>query len=450
MTRLVIIGGSDAGISAAIRARELAPEEDVTVLVADRFPNYSICGLPFYLSGEVSDWKTLAHRKTRELESRGITLRLAHRATRIDPVTKSVTATTAGNRTRSFTYDRLIVATGALPARPPVEGLDLPGVFFLRSMADGFALQHYLTTSEPQSAVIVGSGYIGMEMADALTRRGLSVTVLARSAVLKTVDLGLGRLVRDELARNRVKVVEATPVTAIEKGRQGRLAVRSLAGRPVHADLVLVATGSEPDSSLAARAGASTGVRRAVRVSRAMETNLPDVYAAGDCAETWHRLLRRNVYLPLGTTAHKQGRVAGENAIGGHVDFSGSLGTQVVKVFDLVAARTGLLDREASEAGFLPLTVELDSWDHKAYYPGATPLRVRLTADRATRALLGAQILGHYSAEVSKRVDVITTAISNKMTVGDLVDLDLSYTPPTGSPWDPIQMCAQEWIGLAD
>jgi NADPH-dependent 2,4-dienoyl-CoA reductase/sulfur reductase-like enzyme len=222
------------------------------------------------------------------------------------------------------------------------------------------------------------------------------------------------------------------------------------AGDPIRADLILVATGSQPESALAARAGVTTGIQGAIRVSRTMGTNLPDAYAAGDCVETWHRLLGKNVYLPLGTTAHKQGRVAGENAAGGEAKFSGSLGTQVVKVFDLVAARTGLLDWEASEAGFSPRTAELESWDHKVYYPGATPLRVRLTADRTTRVLLGAQILGHYSAEVSKRADVIATAISSQMTVDDLVKLDLSYTPPTGAPWDPIQTCAQEWLDSAD
>lgn len=450
MTHLVIIGGSDAGISAALRAREVAPDTDVTVLVADRFPNYSICGLPFYLSGEVPDWKSLAHRQMKELESRGITLRLAHQATEVDPIARSVMVATPGGRRRRFEYDRLIIATGAVPARPSIEGLDLPGVFFLRSMADAFALQQYLADREPQSATIVGSGYIGMEMADALTRRGLSVTVLARSAVLKTVDPGLGRLVRDELTRNGVKVVATAPVTAIVNGARGRLAVGNSAGRPIHADLVLVATGSDPASALATSAGVSAGVRGAIRVGRAMETNLPDVWAAGDCVETWHRLLRKNVYLPLGTTAHKQGRIAGENAVGGRAEFSGSLGTQVVKIFDLVAARTGLLEWEASEAGFAPFTAELDSWDHKPYYPGSTTLRIRLTADRTSRTLLGGQILGHYSAEVSKRVDVIASAISNEMTVDDLVQLDLSYTPPTGSPWDPIQMCAQEWLGSVD
>jgi NADPH-dependent 2,4-dienoyl-CoA reductase/sulfur reductase-like enzyme len=447
MAHLVIVGGSDAGISAGVRARELAPHEDVTVLVADRFPNYSICGLPFYLSGEVPDWKTLAHRKIKELEDQGITLRLAHQATRIDPIAKCVTATTAGGRARRFVYDRLIVATGAIPARPPVRGLDLPGVFFLRSMADGFALQDYLTAHEPQSAAIVGGGYIGMEMTDALSRRGLSVTVLVRSEVLKTLDPGMGQVIRDELAKNKVKVVNAPPVGPIEKGRRGRLAVKTHGARPIHVDLVLIATGSRPESTLAARAGASVGIQGAIRVSRAMETSLPGIWAAGDCTETWHRLLRWYVYLPLGTTAHKQGRVAGENAVGGHAGFSGSLGTQVVKIFDLVAARTGLLEREAIAAGFSPRTVELESWDHKIYYPGATRLRVRLTADRLTRRLLGGQVLGHYSAEVSKRLDVIATAVWNQMTVDDLVKLDLTYTPPTGSPWDPIQLCAQEWLG---
>jgi len=177
-----------------------------------------------------------------------------------------------------------------------------------------------------------------------------------------------------------------------------------------------------------------------------METNVPHIYAAGDCVETWHRLLRKYTYLPLGTTAHKQGRVAGENSIGGHAVFAGSLGTQVVKIFDLVAARTGLRDIEASEAGFDALTIESECYDHKVYYPGVTQLRIRITADRGTHRLLGAQILGNYGAEVSKRIDVFAAAIFNNMSVEDLNQLDLSYTPPLGSPWDPIQMAAQVWV----
>jgi NADPH-dependent 2,4-dienoyl-CoA reductase/sulfur reductase-like enzyme len=189
-----------------------------------------------------------------------------------------------------------------------------------------------------------------------------------------------------------------------------------------------------------------TGIRDAICVNRAMETNVPDIYAAGDCVETWHRLLRKYTYLPLGTTAHKQGRVAGENSVGGHAAFVGSLGTQVVKIFDVVAACTGLRDLEASGAGFDPLTIESECYDHKIYYPGATKLRIRITAGQITHRLLGAQILGRYGAEVSKRIDVFATAIFNHMTVEDLNHLDLSYTPPLGSPWDPIQIAAQAWL----
>jgi NADPH-dependent 2,4-dienoyl-CoA reductase/sulfur reductase-like enzyme len=312
-------------------------------------------------------------------------------------------------------------------------------------MEDGFSFMDYLMKRQPASAVIVGAGYVGMEMANALARRGLSVTVLARSSVLKTVDSSLGQIIRTELSRNGVEVFDRITPTAIEQDGSG-LRLRTREGVPIQADVVLVATGGHPESNLARGADVFTGIRDAIRINRAMDTNVPDIYAAGDCVETWYRLLRKYTYLPLGTTAHKQGRVAGENNAGGHAAFAGSLGTQVVKIFDLVAARTGLRGLEASEAGFEPLTIESECHDHKVYYPGATKLRIRITADRETHRLLGAQILGRYGAEISKRIDVFATAIFNDMTVDDLNHLDLSYTPPLGSPWDPIQMAAQAWI----
>lgn len=186
--------------------------------------------------------------------------------------------------------------------------------------------------------------------------------------------------------------------------------------------------------------------RRAIAVTRRMETSRPAIFAAGDCVETWHRLLQRPSYLPLGTTAHKQGRVAGENAVGGDREFAGSLGTQVVKVFSLAVGRTGLLQREAEEAGFEPLTIEAETWDHKKYYPGARRLRLRVTGDRGTGRLLGAQMLGDWRAEVSKRLDVFASALHHGMRVDELNDLDLCYTPPLSSPWDPVQFAAQQWL----
>jgi NADPH-dependent 2,4-dienoyl-CoA reductase/sulfur reductase-like enzyme len=202
--------------------------------------------------------------------------------------------------------------------------------------------------------------------------------------------------------------------------------------------------GVRSDSQLAASAGAELGIKGAIVVDRQMRTNLPDAFAAGDCVITHHRLLGAG-YLPLGTTAHKQGQIAGENALGGAREFAGSLGTQVVKVFDLVAARTGVRDHEAATAGFDPVTVTSQADDHKAYYPGSHPITMRYTGDRRTGRLLGVQLVGHRSAEVAKRIDIPATAIFNELAVGQLSELDLSYTPPLGSPWDAVQIGAQEW-----
>lgn len=302
-----------------------------------------------------------------------------------------------------------------------------------------------MSEHHPESVIILGSGYIGLEMADALTRKGLTVTMLNRSGrILTGLDTKLGEIIGTELSKHGVRIVDRVDITAIEKKNQ-KLIVRNSQDLALESDMVLVATGITPETALAGKAGVLTGIHRAIRVNRAMETNIKDIYAAGDCVETWHRLLNKYAYLPLGTTAHKQGRIVGENVAGGSQEFAGTLGTQVVKIFDLVVARTGLLDKEALEAGFDPLTVELESWDHKVYYPGSSLLHICLTGDRKTNRLLGAQMIGSYGAEVSKRIDILATALFNEMTVESLNHLDLSYTPPLSSPWDPVQLIAQAW-----
>ncbi len=446
MPHLLIIGGSDAGISAALRAREVNPACEITVVAADRYPNYSICGLPFWLGGEIADWRDLAHRKARDIEAQGIQLLLEHTAQAIDPADKTVTVVDVDRRSRRISYDTLVIGTGAVPARPPIRGLEQQGLFFLRTMTDGFALHDYLEMQSPASAVVVGGGYIGLEMAEAFVHRGMQVTLVEYfPSVLTTLDPPLGALVADELSRHGVTVVTGVTVEAIEPQR-GKLVVTGSGGFHAGADLVLAATGVRPDAGLAAAAGVETGRWGAIRVNQAMETNVPYIYAAGDCAETYHRLLEQYVYLPLGSTAHKQGRVAGENAAGGQATFAGTLGTQVVKVFDLVAARTGLRDTEAHQAGFDPLTVQVETWDHKTYYPGAQRLHIRITGDRRTGRLLGAQMVGHRAAEVSKRLDVFAAALFNGMTVAALSDIDLSYTPPLSTPWDAVQVAAQVWV----
>ena len=439
---LVVVGGSDAGIAAALRARELDHQVSVTVAVADGFPNFSICGLPFWLGGEVLEWTSLAHRTVAELEAAGVELLLGEAAREVDPSSRRVTLAADGSA-REVSYDRLVLATGAQPVRPPLPGLELPGVHLLHTMDDAFALAGALDGAE--SAAIIGAGYIGLEMAEALVHRGLGVTVIEQlPEVLATVDAPLGALAREQLAGHGVEVSCGVRVEGIER-HGDRLRVQTDSTAPLDADVVLVSVGVRPASELAVEAGAELGARGAIAVDRRMATSLPDVWAAGDCVHTHHRLLAEPGYLPLGTTAHKQGRVAGENAVGGDREFAGSLGTQVVRVFDWAFARTGLRDREARAAGFEPLTVAATALDHKAYYPGAHELHMRVTGDAVSGRLLGCQLAGHRDAQVAKRIDIPAAALFNELSVDEMSDLDLAYTPPFGSPWDALQIGAQAW-----
>ena len=377
---LVMIGGSDAGISAALRARELDPGAEVSVVVADAYPNFSICGIPYLVSGEVTYWRDLAHRTTADLEATGMRLRLDTTARRIDVAGRKLLVTSPGGGEELISYDKLVVGTGAVPARPPIGGLAGPnalgpgdGVHLLHSMGGTFSVMRTLEQAAPASVVIAGAGYIGLEMADALTTRGLQVIQMEQPPeVLPTVDPALGQLVHAELAARGAEVLTRTTVRQISRvpaGSVGRLQVEATTahGEAVTrlADMVLVVVRGPPGTSLAAEAGASPGAKGAIAVDPGMRTSLPDVFATGDCVVTHHRLLGET-YLPLGTTAHKQGRVAGENVLGGNQEFAGSLGTQVVKIFDQAAARTGLRDDEATIAGFGPVTVQSGADDHKA------------------------------------------------------------------------------------
>ncbi|KUL42834.1 FAD-dependent oxidoreductase [Streptomyces regalis] len=458
--RIVAIGGSDAGISAALRARELDPDSEVTVVVADAYPNFSICGIPYYVSGEVGHWSDLAHRTLADLKATGMQVRTDTLATGIDVASKRLAVRDADGRTEELPYDALIIGTGAVSVRPPIEGLTGPGalgpqdgVHLLHSMGDTFEVMQSIAERRPRSAVVIGAGYIGLEMAEALTTRGLRVTQIeALPEVLPTVDPELGALVHAELTSHGVEVMTGTQVTEIARSHSGETPHVRAAGPDgttftQTADLVLVVVGVHPDTKLVTTAGAKLGAKGAIDVDEHMRTSLPDVYAAGDCAVTHHRLLGKT-WLPLGTTAHKQGRIAGENALGGYRWFAGSLGTQVVKVFDLVAARTGLRDHEARAAArdWAPATTGSRPDDHKAYYPGATPISIRVTGDTSSGLLLGAQLVGRLGAEISKRVDTYATALFHGMPVDGLNELDLSYTPPLGSPWDAVQVAAQAWM----
>jgi len=444
MTKLVVIGGSDAGISAALRARELDPGCEVDLLVADRWPNFSICGLPYLIGGEVATVGSLAHRTADQIAQTGTRVHLQHTATAIDPDRRVATTRTPEGDEREFAYDALVIGTGAVPQRPPIAGLDLDGVHLLHTVDDALAVIDRLDTTAATRAVIVGAGYIGLEMAESLRRRDLTVTLVERlPEVMPTVDPQIGARVRAELMSNGVGVHTSTTVDGIAAGPDGLVVTTSAAEIP--ADLVLVVTGVRPDVALGARLGLATGAGGALVVDDHMRTALPGVFAGGDCVHTHHRLLPEPIYMPLGSTAHKQGRVAGENAIGGDRAFAGVLGTQVVKVFDLAIAGTGLRDATAPTDLYQPSTIEVTVDDHKRYYPGAVELTVRLCGDRDSGRLLGGQIIGGLSGQVAKRIDILAAAIFNEMPVDALSDVDLSYTPPFSAPWDPVQAAAQAW-----
>ena len=364
--------------------------------------------------------------------------------TSVDTESKRVTIADESDAATGLDYDKLVIATGALSHRPRMAGLDGPGVFLLRTLPDSFALEEFLERKTPKKAVIVGGGYIGMEMCEALTTRGIEVTVVEYTeSVMTSIDADFSVRIRDTLTGHGVALHTGIGVESIQT-KGDKLIVQGTNGLSLPADMVLVAVGAVPHTALGRSIGIETGVKGAIKVNRRMETNVPDVYAAGDCAETWHRILQKNAYMPLGTVAHKQGRVAGESALGGKAEFAGTLGTQSVKIFDKVVARTGLNEKEARGAGFQPVTADSEAWEHKVYYPPSHRLHIRVTADRESRKLLGAQMIGAYGTEVSKRIDIFAAALYHGATVDEFMGYDLSYTPPLSSPWDPVQMAVQK------
>ena len=438
-TEMLIIGGSDAGISAALRARELNGTIKITMILADEFPNLSICGIPYAVSKEVTQWQNLAHRTVDDLKAYDIDFYMNTWATAIDAANHTVTAM-RGDDQLTFTYDKLMVGTGAVPKELPIAG-EGAGIHVLHTMGDFFDIEAQLVQHQPKRAAIVGAGYVGIEMAEALTRRDVSVTLVQRgSEVLSTVEPDLGASVHDALTDNGVTVLTDETITEIQATEAGYHLIGSTTDDAF--DFVLVVVGVRPNSELLINAGATVTNQNAVVVDDQMRTNLPDVYAAGDLVQTKHRLLGET-YLPLGTTAHKQGRVAGANIVGRESHFAGIIGSQVLRAFDVIVARTGLLPNEATAAGFMEITTTAVVDDHKGYFPGAEKMTIRVTADKESHKILGAQLVGKYGSEVAKRADVFATAIYNGMTVEAFSDLDLTYSPVVGAPWDAVQAAVQ-------
>ncbi len=441
--RLVIIGGVAAGMSAASRARKLNPQLEIIVLEKGRHVSYGTCGLPYYLSGQVAEARELVVYTAEFFrEKRNIDVRLEHEAIAIEPGRKSVHALDRGAQPGAIGYDKLVIATGGAPELE-IPGSELGGVFTCNDLEGAIRLRHFLEQQRPKRAVIIGSGYIGLEVADALAKRGLEVTVLERSeSVLEGIEPEIGERVEAVLGQHGVRLMKNAAAISISADAQGRAAaVQYGTGGSQPAELVVLATGIVPRAGLAQPAGIQLGRTGAIAVDERMQTSANSIYAAGDCAEVRHLVTGQPAYVPLGTTANKQGRVAGENAAGGHARFEGVVGTLVTQVFELGVAKTGLSAAQAKAHGFQPDAVTITSTSRARYFAGK-PILVKLVWDRATGRLLGCQMAGQEG--IAKRIDVAAMALHARMRIPDMLHLDLSYAPPFAPVWDPILIAANE------
>ncbi len=426
--RLVVIGGVAAGLSAAARARRVNPSLDIVVLERGTHVSWAACGLPFYVSGRVKALEDLILHSPEEFErERNLRVRTRTEVTALQPTRRQVVLA-GGER---LGYDRLVIATGARPQRA-IPGADLPEAFTLHTLEDGRRLRDYLEQRKPQRAAVIGAGYIGLEVADALAARGLVVTVLeAGPDVLGRQDRELTRQVAAHLEQHGVELRLNTPAQDIAR--------EVVDG--ARAQLVVLAAGLRPNVELAAEAGVELGRTGAIRVNERMETNLAGVYTAGDCAETLHLVTGAPVYLPLGTTANKMGRVAGANAAGARERFPGIVGTQIVEVCGLAIGLTGLSVAQARKEGFDPAAVRITAEDRSRYL-GTRPITVELVADRRSGRLLGGTVTGWRG--VAGRVNVIASALTSGMRLEQFEQLDLAYTPPLAPVWDPLLVAARQ------
>jgi len=445
-SRLVVIGGDAGGMAAAASARRQDPSLDVVALEQGRWTSYSACGIPYLVGGEVKALEDLVVRRPQELRDRlGIDVRMRCEAKAIDlDAGKVEVRNHEQNRSFQLGFDLLHLGTGASPLRPPLPGIELPFVAGVQTLDDAANLLRHLNHAPSwapagiRRVVVVGAGYIGLEVAEAFVRRQASVTVVTNTPeVMTTLDPDMGAHVSAALRGLGITVRCGVEVTGFEAG-----SVMTASGA-IPADLVVLGMGVTPNAQLAEAAGLERGVAGAIRVDRRQRTSHEVVYAAGDCCTSTHMVSGREVYVALGTVTNKQARVAGTNLGGGYATFSGVLGTAVTKVCALEVGRSGLSESEAAGAGFSAVTATIESTTTAGYLQAAGRLRVKVVAERGTGRLLGAQIVGQ-GPGAAKRIDVVATALTAGMSCSDVAELDLGYAPPFSPLWDPVAIAARK------
>ncbi|MFJ2442998.1 FAD-dependent oxidoreductase [Streptomyces sp. NPDC087658] len=444
--RMVVIGGDAAGMSAASQARRLRGPKELEIVAFERghFTSYSACGIPYWVGGDVPERDALIARTPAEHRERAIDLRMRTEVTEIDVARGRVRSRALDDGTESWTgYDELVVATGARPVRPALPGIDAPGVHGVQTLDDGQALLDTLAATEGRRAVVVGAGYIGVEMAEALLRRGYEVTVVHRGEQpMATLDPDMGRLVRAAMDGMGITTVGSAEVTAVRTGPDGRVRAVAAGDTEHPADVVVLGIGVEPRTALARAAGLPLGEHGGLLTDRAMRVRgHGNIWAGGDCVEVLDLVSGLTRHIALGTHANKHGQIIGANVGGGSAIFPGVVGTAVSKVCDLEIARTGLREKDARRAGLPYVTATIESTHSAGYYPGAARMTVKMLAERRTGRLLGVQIVGRAGA--AKRVDIAAVALTAGMTVERMVTLDLGYAPPFSPVWDPVLVAAR-------
>lgn len=440
---IVVIGGCAGGMSAAAQARRFDPEANITVFEKGRFISYASCGIPYFISGDVPSWdKLVLYTPERFSQERRINVLTEHLVTKINVGERTVDVSDLrGGKEFKKLFTSLIIATGASPFLPPLTGYDLEGVFTVRGIEEAINLKRYIEENKPRQAVIAGGGYIGMEMAEALNKIGMEVAIVeAEERLLPHLDKEISTLVMEECIAKGVKLFLGEKVLAIEGDKRVRELITTNRGLPC--DLLILSLGARPNVSLAKEANIPLGATGAIRVKSDQETEIPGILAAGDCCETKNIVTGKPFWLPLGTIANKQGRIAGQNAVGKErAFFPGAVGTQVVKVFDLEVASTGLSEHQAKKEGFEVASVVVRSPSNASYYPGAETITAKMIMDERSRRILGMEMVGRKG--VAKRIDSAAVALHLHLTVDEVAWLDLSYAPPFAPVWDVLLHAAQ-------
>lgn len=444
MMKLVIIGGVAAGAKAAAKARRLLPDAEINLYTDDTHVSYSACGIPYYIEGNFEDYRTLLVRSPEEFAQSNIFIHLECRVSKILPFCKKVLVENLKEKSAFLVdYDKLIVATGSRPFIPNIKNIALNNVFTVRRIEDAIAIREKISTAK--SVVIVGGGYIGIEMLEAFVRQGLHVVLVERDEhIMSIFDTDMADLIKNQLMsinNGNFEIITSETVTEFTGDNKGINGVITGSGKRYDVDMAVICAGVTPNVDVAIDAGIQLGATGAIRVTPKMETNIKDIYACGDCVQEFHIVSKQPVWMPLGSNANKEGRVAAMNACGFPDMFQGVLGSAVTRCLGLTMSITGLTENQARNAGFEPVSVTVTKYDKVGYMPDANNITLKLTADKKTGLLLGGQGVG--AGDADKRINTLATALLAKLTVEEFFNNDLTYAPPFSPTIDPLLNAAQ-------